>query len=281
MKILYILGIWIIGQQLSAQNQKAIKINGSTTVNPVVSEAAEHFRQKGWKIFVDTQGGSSGGISYLAEGLCDIGMSSRPISSNDKKKFPNVNFLSHPVGYDGVALVVSKKLYTNGIKSLSKEQIKSAYEGKIKNWSGFGGPNQKIVFFNKEPGRGTWEVFAKYLYGKAKFAPKVFHPEVGANQEARSKVASSPGGITQLSASWAWDNDKVQAISLMDGNELIEASLENIESGKYPMRRPLLLITNGPPDARSDKFLKFLLSPQGQKIVEKHGYLPLSKKDQS
>lgn len=258
-----------------------IKINGSSTVNPVVSEAAEHFREKGWKIYVDTQGGSSGGISYLAEGLCDIGMSSRPVSENDKKKFPKASFVSHSIGYDGVALVVSRSLYNKGVKSLTKEQIKLIYEGKIKNWNKVGGPKQKIVFFNKEPGRGTWEVFAKYVYGKAKYAPKVFHPEVGANQEARSKVASNPGGITQLSASWAWNNDKVMAISLSVGEISVGASRENIESGKYPMRRPLLLITNGKATNQSNEFIKYLLSPQGQKLVKKHGYLSLDSSEQS
>ena len=255
-----------------------LKINGSTTVNPVVEDASEVFRARGLKVFVDTQGGSSGGISYLAEGMADIAMSSRPISERDRQKYPGINFVSHTIGYDGVALVVSRNLYEAGVTRLTKAQIKDLYEGKIKNWRDVGGPDRRVVFFNKEPGRGTWEVFAKYLYKKVKHAPKVFHPEVGANQEARTKIAGHHGGITQLSASWAWNHDKVRAIEIVEDGKAIAANFDNIASGAYPMRRPLLVITNGQPKNASADIVKYLRSAAGQRLVKKHGYLTISKK---
>lgn len=67
----------------------ALKINGSTTVNLPVAEAAEILRaEQGMQIEVDTQGGSSGGISALGEGLVQIGMSSKPLSDADRAKYP-------------------------------------------------------------------------------------------------------------------------------------------------------------------------------------------------
>ncbi len=45
-----------------------------------------------------------------------------------------------------------------------------------------GGPAQRIAFFNKEPGRGTWEVFVHWAYGNPKAAPQVSFPEVGGNE---------------------------------------------------------------------------------------------------
>lgn len=252
-----------------------IKVSGSTTVNPIVVDAAKSLSKQGIKLLVDTQGGSSGGIAYVAEGLSNLGMVSRHLTAKDRKKFPKAHFKEHIIGYDGVALVVSKSLYNGGIRALTKEQVKKVYESETRNWQTLGGPDQPIVFFNKEPGRGTWEVFAKYLYGKPESAKKVFHQEVGANQEARTKVAMNRGGITQLSASWAYNSKKVKPLALKTDGKSIEPTLKNIKNGLYPMRRPLIILTNGDAKDEASKVIKFLLSEAGQKLVKKHGYLPI------
>lgn len=254
-----------------------LKISGSTTVNPVISAAADEFRsKKGWTVLVDTQGGSSGGISQLAEGVIDIAMSSRPIQEHDRKKWPNVDFKENVIGYDGVAIAVSQDIYDNGVKKLSKEQLKNIYEGKIKNWKEVGGPERPISFFNKEPGRGTWEVFAIYLYGKTENAPKVFHQEVGANQEAREKVVRNKGAITQLSASWVDPKLPIRAVAITsDEGKFIEPTLNNIVNETYPMRRPLILVTNGPAKKDALDLITYLKSPAGQKSVADAGYVKL------
>lgn len=137
----------------AASNVK-LKIQGSTTVNPVVTEVAEILREeKEWTIFVDTQGGSSGGISAVGDGLADIGMISKPVSEEDRLKYPNVDFKAYAVGLDGVALVVSRPVWDSGVRSLTKEEVCKVYEGKIRNWKEVGGKNAPIVFYNKEPGR--------------------------------------------------------------------------------------------------------------------------------
>src|SRR5688500_18992055 len=67
-----------------------LKINGSTMVNLPEAEAAEVLRaEKGMKIQIDTQGGSSGGISMLGVGLVQIGMASKPPGAADRKKYPD------------------------------------------------------------------------------------------------------------------------------------------------------------------------------------------------
>lgn len=253
-----------------------LKINGSTTVNLPVAEAAEILREtKGMEIQVDTQGGSSGGISGVGDGLVQIGMSSKPLSDDDRKKYPAVNFHVTEIGADAVALVVSPDVWNGAVHALSKDQIQALYEGRTRNWKEVGGPDRRVVFFNKEPGRGTWEVFAHWLYGDSKKAPLVNLPEVGGNEETRSKVASTRGAVSQLSASWA-DNHTVYPLSLVKRDGDVAPSAENIASGKYPMSRGLFLITNGEPEGDIKTFVDFMLSPEGQKLVEKHGYLPLA-----
>jgi len=254
----------------------ALRVNGSTTVNPVVARAAEALRaEEGMEILVDTQGGSSGGISALGDGRIDVAMSSRPLNGHDHERYPDTRF--HPVtlGYDAVALTVSRDVWEGGVRSLSRDQVRGLYEGEIVNWKEVGGPDRNVVFFNKEPGRGTWEVFANWLYGSADDAPLVELPEVGSNQEGRSKVGSTPGAVTQLSAAWA-DGETVFALALvLDDGIVVAPTADHIADDGYPMSRPLMVITDGEPGPQARRLLDFLLASRGQALVAEAGYLPL------
>jgi phosphate transport system substrate-binding protein len=261
---------------VSAATAETLRVNGSTTVNLPVAEAAEILRaEQKFDIQVDTQGGSSGGISMLGDGLVQLGMSSKPLSDDDRAKYPAVKFREVHIGEDAVALIVSKDVWDGGVRALSKQQAKEIYEGKITNWKDVGGPAQRIAFFNKEPGRGTWEVFMHWLYGSPKLAPQVSFPEVGGNEETRNKVAGTRGGLSQLSASWA-DRVRVFALGIrLEDGTVIEPTNENIATKKYPLGRPLFLLTNGEPQGSAKTLIDFVLSERGQELVKKHGYLPL------
>ena len=253
-----------------------LKVNGSTTVNLPVAEAAELLRtEQNMQIQVDTQGGSSGGISTLGEGLVQVGMSSKPLSDTDRAKFPKCQFIPTKIGEDAVALIVSKDVWDGGVKTLSREQAAALYEGKIRNWKELGGPDRRVAFFNKEPGRGTWEVFVHWVSGDAKKAPPVSHLEVVGNEEARNKVGSTRGAISQLSSAWA-DGKTVYALSLKANGKDVPPIAENIANGTYPMSRPLFLLTNGEPVGAAKTLIEMVLSPRGQALVKKHGYLPLA-----
>jgi phosphate transport system substrate-binding protein len=273
MRILIIL-LLTLTLRLSAET---LKINGSTTVNLPVAEAAEILRaEQKLDIQVDTQGGSAGGISMLGGGLVQLGMISKSLSDEDRAKYPRADFRSIQIGEDAVALIVSKDVWAGGVYALSKTQIQQIYEGKITNWKEVGGPAQRIAFFNKEPGRGTWEVFAHWLYGSPEAAPQGSFPEVGGNEETRNKVASTRGAMSQLSSSWA-DGQRVFALSLkLEDGTLVPPSEQNIANGKYPLSRPLFLITNGEPAGAAARLVEFMLGERGQGLVKKHGYLRLA-----
>ena len=257
-----------------------LRVNGSTTVNPIVSEAAEMLREsEKLEIQVDTQGGSSGGIHALGEGRADMAMSSRALHDEDHKRHAKADFHAHRIGFDAVALVVSKDVWQSGVKSLSQSQMRRIYERKARKWSDFGGPDRRIAFFNKEPGRGTWEVFADWLYGSAAKTPSIAHLEVGSNEETRAKVAGTRGAISQLSASWV-DQQKLFALGIKDAEGHIhQPDAKSLASGDYPLGRSLWVITDGPPTGSAKVLIDFLLSDDGQALVKKHGYLALDDHD--
>src|ERR1043166_7963923 len=111
-----------------------LRVNGSTTVNPVAADAADVLRaERHMTIQVDTQGGSSGGIAGIGDGSIDVGMISKPVSADDRAKYPKVNFVTTEIGRDAVALVVSADVWNGDVNALSKHKTAATYEGRITN----------------------------------------------------------------------------------------------------------------------------------------------------
>jgi len=124
-------------------------------------------------------------------------------------------------------------------------------------------------------GHGENEVFGKWLYGDPKKLPKVSFPEVGGNEETCNKVGSTRGALTYLSSTWA-DGKRLFALGIKsDDGTLVQPTPENIATHKYPMSRPLFLLTNGGPKDEAKVFVDFMLSERGQAFVKKHDYLAL------
>ena len=271
-------GLLTLGAALPGRpaGAETLRINGSTTVNPVVAEAAEILRSEhGLEIHVDVQGGSSGGIAALGDHRAEIAMSSKPLDATDRAKFPDTRFHPIVIGYDILALVVSRDVWEGGVTSISRDQMQGIYEGRIRKWQELGGPDRRIAFFNKEPGRGTWKVFANWLYGSADDTPLVSHREVGANEEGRSKVGATRGALSQLSAAWA-DGESVFALGIEgDDGQVTRPTEEDAAEGTYPLSRALYLILDGEPQGHAKLIVDLIMSPRGQQLVAKHGYLPL------
>ncbi|MBK0372972.1 phosphate ABC transporter substrate-binding protein [Streptomyces sp. RB110-1] len=253
---------------------KALQASGSTTVAPVVADAAEALKAQGMNITVATQGGSAGGISQLGAGQIDIALSSKPIAEEDRAASPKTDYVETQVGADAVGVIISKQVADAGVKNLTADQVKGLFEGKITNWKEVGGPDLPVFVYDKEPGRGTREVLDKYLYHGEKPPPP---PEsnnfaiVGGNLETRNKVESTPGAVAPLSTGFVEGRDKLAVVTL-DG---IPASPENVATGKYPMSRPLYMVTNGQPKDSAKKLIDYILSGKGQPLLTQHGYLTL------
>ena len=252
-----------------------LRVNGSTTVNPVAADAAEVLRRQGLKITVDASGGSAGGISDLAAGRAEIAMSSKPIAAEDRAAAPGVDFQSTQIGADAVGIIVSRTIYDGGVKNLTKTQVRSLFEGRVKSWKELGGPDVEVFVYDKEPGRGTREVIDKYLYGDDKAPPPPQSNNfavVGGNEEGRAKILSTPGGVTPLSTSFITGYPKLAAVSI-DG---VEPTPAHIVDQSYAMSRPLFLVTNGPPAGAAKTFVDYVVGDAGQELVHKAGYLNLA-----
>ena len=253
-----------------------LRVSGSTTVAPVAADAAEVLRRQGMDITVDSQGGSAGGIAQLGAHEIEVAMSSKPVTEEEKARYPAVNFASAELGADAVAVAVRREVFEGGVKNLGRDQLRALFEGRVRNWSELGGPDLAVFVYDKEPGRGTREVLDRYLYGpdgKAPPPPRTGnYAVVGGNEETRAKLVSTPGSVGPLSTAFVAGQPKLAAVAV-DG---VEPTASNVRDGRYPMSRPLFFLTDGPPRGAARRFIDFVLSDEGQALVAKHGYLTLA-----
>ncbi len=258
----------------NCSRRESITVAGSTTVLPVVSKAAERFQvEYGIPVIVNA-GGSGVGINQLGGGKIDIGMASREMTESEFARYPAVKFVRHPIGKDAVVPVVSSEVYDAGVQVLSLEQIGMIYRGQISNWSELGGPDKEILVVDKEKSRGTRHVFMKSVLGDREAEAPGADLVLGSNNEEQTAIAQSDAAIGMLSN--AWINDDVKGLSIrMADQSVVAPTRANIVSGKFPITRELLLLTNGKPQGNIKRFIDFILSGDGQKIVEEAGYVSL------
>ena len=254
--------------------EKTIKVSGSTSVTPIISKAAEVYK----KIYPDVRvlispNGSGAGIQALGTGPADIAMVSRELDPVEKQKYATLQFQVITIAKDAVVPVVSAQVYEK-ISALYLEEIRKIYSGEITNWKDLGGPNNEILVIDKEASRGTRHVFMQAVFGNEKAKALGVKLVTGSNNEEQTAVAQSHSAIGMLSN--AWLNDQVKGVAIKKNGKVIQPSLENVRNGSFPISRNLNLVTCGFPVGESKKFIDFILSAQGQKIVEELEYVSSS-----
>ena len=271
---IFFIFISFLGCSETRDQENLIKIAGSSTVLPIATRAAEKFMEYYPEVQITVSPGGSGvGISSLGNGLIDIGMVSRNLTDEERDRFSKVNFHTQVIGKDAVSTVISSEIYDSGVGVLLKEDVKKIYSGEIDNWSELGGPDQMIVCVDKESHRGTRQVFMEFLFGDPRAQAAGADIITGSNNEELTKISLSDSAIGILSI--AWVNSKVKQVALKVGGKILVPSEENIKKGVYPLSRNLTFITQGKPKGTVEKFIQFVLSTQGQKIVRDSGYVPI------
>ncbi len=260
----------------SCEKKQAINIAGSTSVLPIISIAAEEFRKNNPDLnIIVNEGGSGVGVNQLGEGKIDIGMVSRDITQEEISAYPNVQFNPISIGKDAVVPVISSEIFNYGITALTLKEIAKIYRGEVRNWKELGGPDKEILVIDKEASRGTRHVFMEIVMGDKEAIAEGADLVLGSNNEEQTAIVQSDAAIGMLSNAWLNDDVKGVNIKMLDGS-IIEPSLENIIDNKFPITRDLLIVTNGKPAGAVKDFIEYLLSSEGQKIVEEAGYVRIN-----
>jgi phosphate transport system substrate-binding protein len=163
------------------------------------------------------------------------------------------------------------------VKGLTAAQIIDIYTGKVQNWNQVGGKDQKITVVNKAEGRSTLELFTQFF--KLKNSDIKAQAVIGDNQQGIKTVSGNPGAIAYVSigtAEFEEENGSPIKLISMDG---MTPSTDAVASGKFPLSRPLNLVTKGPATGLAKQFIEFAQSTQVKDLVKEQYFVPLVSSD--
>ncbi|MFW6237281.1 MAG: PstS family phosphate ABC transporter substrate-binding protein [Desulfosudaceae bacterium] len=248
----------------AAADQLVIK--GSTTVLPIAQEVSEAFMNDTGVALSLSGGGSGNGIKAMIDGTTDIAMASRFIK--DKEVDMACQKGIHPVPFrialDCIVPVVNS---TNQVDNLTIDQLKAIYQGKITNWKDVGGKNGQIVVVSRDSSSGTFEVWKDIVMEDERVSPRA--TTVASNGAAVQTVSKTKGAIAYIGLAYLNDNLQQVKVNGVLGSE------DTTQSKEYPISRPLYMFTNSWPEGDSLRFINYVLSAKGQKLVQKVGSIPV------
>jgi phosphate transport system substrate-binding protein len=252
------------GVSLAAES---IVIKGSTTVLPVAQGTMEAYMKANPGVQISLSGGGSGeGIKALIDKTTDLATSSREIKAKEIElsKTKGINPVAHVVAYDAIIPVVHPK---NKVTNLSIDQLSQIYQGKITNWKEVGGDDLKIVVISRDSSSGTFESWDHFVMKKAKVTPRA--QMLASNGALVTAVAKNKYAIAYVGIGYI--NKSLKPLQVNG----IKASIQAAMSKEYPLSRELYMYTNGEPQGQMAKYISFVKSAEGQKIVVKEGFVPL------
>jgi phosphate transport system substrate-binding protein len=244
-----------------------LRIDGSTTVLPIAQKAAEVFMKKNPDVKIFVSGSGSGtGIKALIDGTTNIATSSR--EAKDKEiasgKEKGVSLTAHKVALDGIVPIVHPSMK---IGNISLEQLRDIYNGKIKTWKELGGSDRPISVVSRDTSSGTYEVWEEKVLKGDKVRPDALL--VASSGQAVQTVAENRYAIGYVGIGYI--DKSIKAIKVNS----ITATEKSVRDGSWPIARPLFMYTNGKPTGVIAKFIDFMLSKEGQKIVNEVKYVSL------
>lgn len=250
-----------------------ITVKGSDTLVILAQRWAETYMKRTPGVKVQVTGGGSGvGIAALINGTTDICDASRAMKPAEIKrcerrwkKTPE----AYPCAKDGITLYIHP---SNPVKGLTLAQLKDIYTGKVGNWSQVGGGNGKIVRYSRENNSGTYVYFKEHVLQKADYDATCQNmPGTAAIVNA---VAKDPAGIGYGGVAYATGVKKLP-VKKDAASPAYLPTEAYVKSGKYPISRSLYMYTRGPATGEVKKYIDWMLSKEGQKVVSKVGYFPI------
>lgn len=242
-----------------------ITFAGSTTVQPLAEKLGEIYKQQHPNVQLEIgAGGSSVGIEAAQQGTADIGMASRELKEGEQTEGMEV----FQIAVDVLAIIVHP---SNSVENLSLDDLRGIYEGEITNWADVGGPDMEITPIVREVTSGTRGAFDEIVL-EGGDPTEAAEAQITAG-EVHTRVAETEGAIGYVGFGHIGGED-VKVISIDDTAPSPEAAIE----GTYQLKRPLQMLIGPLSQPIAREFVDFVLSEEGQQIVEEDGWVPVADK---
>ncbi|PSW15944.1 phosphate ABC transporter substrate-binding protein [Photobacterium rosenbergii] len=253
---------------VSVHANETVTVTGSTSASHIVEVLAETYSSENKDTHIEVQGiGSSAGITAVKQNVADLGMSSRYLKAEEI----NPDIITVTIAHDGIALVVHKD---NPVANLTKEQVEKIYHGDITNWKEVGGPDLKIAVVSRENASGSRFSFEDFMGLTQQIKGQTvsdINPQVlvvNTNGTVKSLVSRNKHALGYVSLGSV--DDSIKALDF----EGVSPTLENLESGKYQISRPFLMLYKEKKIKDSAKaFVDYVTSTSGQGLIEQRGYV--------
>jgi phosphate transport system substrate-binding protein len=234
---------------VSMAGAQTLSIKGSDTLGakliPQLAEAFKAAGNKGVKFEIAAEG-STTAFPALANGTAQIGMSSRKVKEDERTfcRTKGVYLKEHPICHDMLCVIVNKN---SPVSNLTKAQVAKIFTGQIKDWSEIGGAPGPISIYTRNTSSGTYKDWQKLAMGGRDYPSTSL--KMAGNEQIAQEVAKNKNGI--------------------DGVESVAANAK-----KFAYARLCYLYAPDKPTAEAQAFLDFIMSPTGQGIVQKVGFIP-------
>jgi phosphate binding protein len=262
-------GLALVASSLAAD---PVQIKGSDTIGGELGPSwARRYMEThpGEQVSVEALG-SSTGFQGLFDGSADLAASSRPAEAReiDRARDLGLTLQEYVVGYDGIAVIVHPD---NPVSSLTVSQLALVFSGAVARWNAIGGEDRPIRALSRPSYSGT----------HAFFREKVLQSDFGAgvawvehNRDLVAQVAGDRSAVSYVGLGWVSPEVKALSIAVMADQQPVAPTTRSIGDGSYPISRPLMLYTGGPPSASVRRFLRFVFSKEGRHLVSEHGFVP-------
>jgi phosphate transport system substrate-binding protein len=267
----------------SAWRTQSITLAGSTTVLPIANASAVAFMNLYTGTTVTVSGGGSGvGYSNIIDDVVDIGMASREPKQTeiDNAKSKGRPLIMRPIALDAVCVVVNPSVVAGGKQlSLTLQEAGKIFAGEYTYWDevASGLPHEAIYVVVREPGSGTRGTFEEFTMDPWDYEVTTGAYTRSSNPEVVTAVSGTQYSIGYVGFGFLNSNMYAVSMAADSSSDYVAPSTDSIAGGTYPMSRYLFLLTNEQPPSGSlaDRFIDFILSPDGQAIVEQKGFLKL------
>jgi phosphate transport system substrate-binding protein len=262
--------------------QVTIKNKGSDTMVNLAQAWAEMYTGITTKASVEVSGGGSGtGVAALINGTVDIANSSRQIKPKELE-LATQNTGKAPqefiVGYDALAVYVH---HDTPLDKITIPQLAEIYgeNGTMTKWSQLSikhseCPSDKIIRISRQSNSGTYFYFREALLGKNRDF-RIGSLDLHGSKDVVEVIGRTPCAIGYSGMGYATSHVKMLAVATDTDAPYYTPTLENVLAKTYPIARPLYMYSLGEPTGEIKVYLDWILSAEGQNIVEKLGFVPL------
>jgi phosphate transport system substrate-binding protein len=227
----------------------AVQVRGSSTFLPVAQRVAESYmREHPGEAITLTGSGSARGYKSIMDGTTDIALVDGPPPPDLKREMDRqgTKLTSLTVAYSAMVGVVHP---SNPVTSLTSDQLRHIFTGRITDWKLVGGKTGPIQVFIGSPTSGLTQAWKTAVLGKGEvFMAKAVVLRTG---EKPQRVAADPAAITFMASS---DVDK-HVHALQTGG--VAATTQTVLDGSYPLQVSVMLVTGDKPSPATQRFMQY------------------------